>query len=221
MNRFSNILIILLLLGLGSGCKKDERYLAISQIKGAAKLSTTETVITKVVVGEKEKKALFGLLKLGESNFVAYSEAIVKTGVDLSDFSPHDVKIEGKMIQVKLPPVQVLDFQYPFEKFQIDSHLTQNGVFAKIDVMDQEYFYRMAELDIRDQLEFMGIQEQTKINTTKIIEGLLSGLGYNEIYITYSEDNADFIPQVELESDEIKEFRDLKEKVKQKMQLDD
>jgi hypothetical protein len=211
------LLLILLFI---AGCKKDERHLAVSQIRGAAKLATTETVITKVVVGEEEKRTLFGSIKLGESSFVAYSEAIVKTGVDLTKIDPYDVKIEEKMIQVKLPAVQVLDFQYPFDKFEIDQNLTRNAVFAKIDIMDQEYFYRMAELDIRDQLEFMGIQEQTETNTRKIMESLLAGLGYNEIYITFEENGDDFIPQVQLESEETSKLRELKEKMKNRLQQD-
>lgn len=211
---------ILLALLLVVGCQKDDRHLAVSQIRGAAKLATTETIITKVVVGEEEKKTLFGAIKLGESSFVAYSEAIVKTGVDLTKIKPYDVKIDGKMIEIKLPAVQVLDFQYPFDRFEIDENLTRNAVFAKIDIMDQEYFYRMAELDIRHQLEFMGIQEQTETNTRKILESLLAGLGYNEIYITFEESAEDFIPQVQLESEETTKLRELKEKMKNRLQQD-
>ena len=166
----------------------------VSKIRSVLKLSTTETVIDKVVVGEKTKKFL-GIVKLGDADFVATSEATVKTGVDLSKLQPKDIRIDGKRIEVDLPPIEVLDFQYPFQKFKIDENLTNNEVFAKIDVFDQEYFYRQAELDIRKNLKYTGIVEQTQINTRKILEGLLLNLGYNEVYISFDE-TKDLIQQV-------------------------
>lgn len=177
-----------------TACKDNKRHLVISKIRGAAKLSTTETRIDKVVVGEKTKK-LFGLIKLGDADFVAYSEATVKTGIDLVKLKPNDVKIDGKRIELNLPAIEVLDFQYPFNKFRIDTNLSDRDLLVKIDVLEQEYFYRQAELDIRQNLKYTGVVEQTETNTRKLLEGLLESLGYNEIYITFKE-SQELIQQV-------------------------
>jgi len=117
-----NQAIIIVLIGLCLfGCKKDKRALVISKIQSVSKLATTETIIDKTVIGTKNKSIL-GLVKLSEANFVAYTEATVKTGIDLTKLDEYDIHINGKEISLNLPPVEVLDFQYPFQKFEIDEH---------------------------------------------------------------------------------------------------
>ncbi len=190
------LFISLLLLLAFSSCQRNKRYLVVSKIKSTAKLATTETVINKVIIGQK-KKSLFGLVRLGSAEFVAYSQATVKTGIDLTKLKHDDIKIEGNVIELNLPPVEVLDFSYPFSSYVMDTVLSDNDIFNKIDVIDQENYYRMAENDIRQQLKFMGIVEQTKENTRKLLEGLLTNLGYKEVYITFADTN-NLIQQVNI-----------------------
>ncbi|MEZ5195995.1 MAG: DUF4230 domain-containing protein [Bacteroidales bacterium] len=193
MYRIVAISFILLLIVV-AGCKQPKRHFVISKIKSTAKLATTETIIDKVVIGQKEKR-IFGLMKVSDAEFVAYTQAIIKTGIDLTKIEKDDVKIDGYIIELELPPVEVLDFAYPFEKFRIDSLLSDNDLFNSIDVIDQENFFRQAEIDIRKHLKYMGITEQTQENTRKIMEGLLKNLGYKEIYISFK-DTTQLIPQV-------------------------
>jgi len=190
------LFISLLLLLAFSSCQRNKRYLVVSKIKSTAKLATTETVINKVIIGQK-KKSLFGLVRLGSAEFVAYSQATVKTGCDLTKLKHNDVKIDGYVIELNLPPVEVLDFSYPFSSYVMDTVLSDNDIFNKIDVIDQENYYRMAENDIRQQLKYMGIVEQTKENTRKLLEGLLTNLGYKEVYITFA-DTGNLIQQVNI-----------------------
>lgn len=193
MKSFGYILLIFTLL-LSSGCQKNKRHLVISKIKSTAKLATTETIIDKVVIGQKEKK-IFGLVKISNAEFVAYSQAIVKTGIDLTKIKRGDITIDGNIIELKLPSVEVLDFAYPFEKYIIDTILSDNDIFNKIDVIDQEDFFRKAEVDIRKHLKYMGITEQTQENTRKLMEGLLKNMGYEEIYISFA-DSTNLIQEV-------------------------
>lgn len=193
MNKTLYIFIILGLL-LFSGCQKNKRHLVISKIKSTAKLATTETIIDKVVIGQKERK-IFGLVKISNAEFVAYSQAIVKTGIDLTKIKRDDIKIEGNIIELQLPAIEVLDFAYPFEQYLIDTVLSDNDIFNKIDVIDQEDFFRKAEVDIRKHLKYMGITEQTQENTRKMMESLLKNLGYEEIYISFS-DSTNLIQEV-------------------------
>lgn len=182
-----HILLVCLAILAFSGCADKKRHFVISKIKSTAQLATTETIIDKVVIGTKERRVFFRLVKLGQAEFVAYTEAIVKTGIDLTQLQPEDVVIERKRIEVTLPPVKVIDFAYPFEKFRVDDQITDNDFLAKMTIYDHEQLYREAELDIRENLQFMGIIEQTKANTTRMMEGLLKNLGYEEIYITFKE----------------------------------
>jgi hypothetical protein len=196
MKKFIYILLIFTIAA-GTGCRKVKRPLVISKIRSTAKLATTETVIDKVVVGDKERY-IFGLVKVSNAEFVAYSQAIVKTGIDLTKLKRRDVVIDGKTIEINLPPVEVIDFAYPFEKFKIDTILSDNDLFNKIDVIDQENFFRKAEMDIRKHLKYMGIIEQTEENTRKLMEGMLENLGYEEIYISFN-DTTDIIQKVNVD----------------------
>ena len=137
------------------GCKDKDRHLVISKIKSTAKLATAETIIDKVVVGQKERR-MFGLVKVSNAEFVAYTQATVKTGIDLNKLQKEDVTIENGIIEINLPPIEVLDFVYSFEDYKIDSILSDNDILNKIDVIDQEDFFRKAEVDIRKHLKYMG-----------------------------------------------------------------
>jgi hypothetical protein len=168
-----------------TSCKKEEkRYLVISKVKSAAKLATTETHIDKIIFGTQEKRLLW-IIHLNEAKFVAYSEATVKSGIDLEKIHPEDVKIKDKKIEILLPPVEVLDFSYPFSKYRIDSNITQNAFLNTLDIQDHEYFYQQAELDIRNNLEYSGIKQATELKTRVLLTTLLKNLGYEEIYITF------------------------------------
>ena len=193
MSRLLYIFLILTL-SVSTGCRKAKRSLVISKIRSTAKLATTETIIDKVVVGDKEKR-VFGLVRISNAEFVAYSRAIVKTGIDLTKIGRKDIVIDGEIIELHLPPVEVLDFAYPFEQFKMDSTLSDNDIINKIDVIDQENFFRKAEIDIRKHLKYMGIIEQTEENTRKLMEGLLKNLGYEEIYISFA-DSSSLIQEV-------------------------
>ena len=198
MSRIIYILAISILL-VFTACQKNKRHLVISKIKSTAKLATTETIIDKVVIGQKERK-IFGLVKISNAEFVAYSQAIVKTGIDLTKIKRDDIKIDGNIIELKLPSIEVLDFAYPFERYVIDTILSDNDIFNKIDVIDQEDFFRKAEVDIRKHLKYMGITEQTQENTRKLMEGLLKNLGYEEIYISFA-DSTNLIQEVLIVND--------------------
>ena len=189
-----------MLLFVFSGCQNNKRHLVISKIQSTAKLATTETIIDKVVIGNKEKR-LAGLVKIGNAEFVAYSQAIVKTGIDLKKIEREDVVIDGNIIEMDLPAVEVLDFAYPFERYEIDTVLSDNDIFNKIDVIDQEVFFRQAEIDIRNHLKYMGIIEQTQENTRKLMESMLKNLGYEEIYISFA-NTEELIQQVVIENND-------------------
>lgn len=192
MKRFGNISLFLSLLVVCYACG-PKRHFVVSKVRSAAKLSTTETIIDKVVIGTKTRKVL-RLLKISEANFVAYTEATVKTGIDLEKLSEDDIIIDKNKITVTLPSVEVLDFQYPFNKFRIDSAITGNAFLNRFDIVDYEEFYRMAELDIRENLQYTGVIQQTRKNTERMMRGLLENLGYDEIYINFREQEPLFKP---------------------------
>jgi len=192
------VLYICLMLAAVS-CNKDKRYIVVSKIRQAAKLATTETTIDKIVFGTSDRR-LLGIIHLNTARFAASSRAIIKTGIDLDKLKPEDVRIEGKRIDLRLPHVEVINFSYPFKFFKIDESITEDKFLNTIDIFDQEHFYRLAELDIRNNLKYTGIIKATELKTRILMEGLLKNLGYEEIYISFKE--GVLIPELDLTEEE-------------------
>ncbi len=170
-----------------TSCKKDNRGLVVGKIHKASKLATTEFTIDKIVHGTKTKK-LGWFIRLNEARFIAYSKAKVKAGIDLRKLTKEDIVIEDRSITLKLPPIQIINFSYPPQNFVEDKRISKNRFANKINIVDQEEFFRRAELDIRNNLEYMGIVETTQEKTRSMLMVLLKSLDYEEIYIEFESD---------------------------------
>lgn len=193
-------LIYVTLLGLvavsHTSCKEEERALVVGKIQAAADLVTTEFTVDKVVFGTKTKNLMW--FKFSEAQFMAYSKAKIKTGVDLTRIEEKDIIISGDKIDLKLPPIEVINFSYPPSSFVEDSLISDPKVFlTTINLEDQEEFFRLAELDIRSNLQYMGIVKTSQNHTRQMFNVLLKSLGYKEIYISFESDEL-IIPQVRL-----------------------
>ena len=180
---------------LGS-CKKDNGYV-VGKIKKASKLSTTEFNIDKIVFGVKKRKLVW-LVKLNDAQFIAYSKATIKAGIDLEKLQEKDVQIEGSKISLMLPPVEVINFSYPAENFTRDSLISGNAFMNKITLSDQEDFFQDAESDIRNNLKYLNIVSITEKKTAVMLETMLRALGYNEIYIDFKKSDV-LIPEIKPE----------------------
>lgn len=168
------------------GCKQNDRSLVVSRIKSAAKLATTEFVLDKTIMAAKDKKILF-FVPLNAALFVAYTEATVTAGIDVNKLKKEDVVIDGTSISLKLPPVEVINFSYPFDKYRIDKELSQDEFLNKFTLQEHEELYRQSELEIRSLLKQIGVVEQTEEKTRQMMENILKNLGYTEIYIEFKE----------------------------------
>lgn len=178
-------LCILAIAFLAFSCQNDRRALVVGKIQSASKLATTEFTVDKIVHGTKVKKIAW-VVKLNEARFLAYSQAKIKAGIDLNKLKADDIKIEGKRIEIELPPVEVINFSYPPDNFRMDEEITDPKKFLNsISLEDQEKFFQDAEMDIRNNLEYMGIVETTQQHTRTMLKGLLKSLGYEEIYISF------------------------------------
>lgn len=185
--RLIPVCLLLGLLLLHVACKPDNRALVVGKIQNAADLATTEFVVDKIVFGAKTKRIAF--IKVSEATFMAYSQAKIKTGIDLNKIKESDIQIEGSKIYLRLPAIEVINFSYPPSSFGEDSTIADPKVFLnRISIRDQEQFFRDAELDIRENLQYMGLVKTSQNNTRQLFRVLLSTLGYEEIYISFESD---------------------------------
>lgn len=181
-----SFIFILMILMLLSSCKEEKRAIVVSKIKQASKLATTEFTIDKTIFATRDKKML-GLIKINQAAFLAYTQATVKTGINLDNLQPSDIEINGKMISLQLPHVEVINFSYPVEKYRIDYEVSNTPFLNKFSVEDYDRFFQQAEIDIRNNLKYLGLVKTTEEKTRQMIEILLKNLGYTEIYIHFKD----------------------------------
>jgi len=167
-------------------CQQKDRSIVVSRIKNASKLATTEFVLDKTILAARDKKLLF-VIPLNAALFVAYTEAIVTAGIDVNKLKKEDIVIDGNSISIKLPPVEVINFSYPFDKYRIDKELSHDEFLNKFTLEDHEELYRQSELEIRSLLKQIGIIDQTEEKTRQLLENILKNLGYTEVYIEFRE----------------------------------
>ena len=167
-------------------CSRNDRSIVVSQVKSAAKLATTEFILNKTILATRDKKILL-IIPLNAALFVAYTEAVVTTGVDVNKLKKEDIVIEGNSISIKLPPVEVINFSYPFDKYRIDKELSHDEFLNKFTLEEHEELYRQSEIEIRSLLKQIGVVEQTEEKTRQLMENLLKNLGYTEVYIEFKE----------------------------------
>ncbi len=193
--KFLSIVLIVLIC---NACQNEQRGLVVGKIQQASDLATTEFTIDKIVHGTKTKR-LAWFIKLNEARFLAYSKVVIKTGIDLQKLKKEDIIIEGNSISVNLPSVEVINFSYPPEEFRIDDQITDTRKFLNIlNLEDQEKLFQMAEIDVRNNLKYMGLVKATQQRTITLLGGLLRNLGYREVYINFKSDEL-IIDEVNLE----------------------
>lgn len=174
-------------------CKNKDRELVVGKIQQASDLVTAEFVVDKVVFGKKTKKVFF--VPINEASFLAYSQAKIKTGIDLNNIAEQDIVIEGTKISLSLPPIEVINFSYPPDSFVEDTLISNPSRFLNnISLEDQEEFFRMAETDIRESLPYLGIVKTSQEHTRKMMQSLLQALGFTEIYISFKKDGLNLRP---------------------------
>lgn len=188
---------LVLILFLFSACREDERAMVVGKIQKASDLVTSEFVIDKVVFGKKSRNLLW--FRMNEAKFLAYSQARIKTGIDLKKIKEENITIEGTKISLILPPIEVITFSYPPSSFVEDSLISNPDRFLNsISLEDQEEFFRMAETDIRNNLQYLGMVKSSQEHTRKLLHTLLVSLGFQEIYIHFQDDRL-IVPMVNLQ----------------------
>lgn len=156
----------------------------MSKVQSASKLATVEFTVDKIVFATKDSKFL-GIIRLNQAAFLANTKAYIKTGIDFYQLKPEDVKIEGKTIDLLLPAVEVINFSYPIEDYLVDESVKSEKFLVKFTIEDYDDLFRQAEIDIRNNLKYLGMVKTTEDRTRLLMESLLKNLGYDEIYIDF------------------------------------
>ncbi|MDF1550248.1 MAG: DUF4230 domain-containing protein [Bacteroidales bacterium] len=188
LNLRTCIILFFLFISTSSCRKQPDRALIISKLKNSAKLATVEYVVTKVI-SAKDKNWF-----AKDAYFFAETEAVIKAGIDLEKLKEEDIKIAGRKISITLPAVEIINFSYPAEGFQVIEKYSDEAAIFKwnsIDVVEKDDLYRQGEADIRSTINDLGIVKTAQTNTRLLLKKILTLSGFEEIYIDFKDSDKD------------------------------
>lgn len=173
--------------------------LDISKVKAVSKLASLEVKLDKMLFAQNQSKVLpflFGGINLNKAPFIAYTEASILIGIDMDKLRGQDIDISGAKISLTLPPVELLDFSYPAEKFREDDiYVTAKDTWS---MHQKEQVYQLGELEIREMIPYLGMEEKAQENIIMLLTPVLRGMGFENIEINFQEDkDSDFLKREE------------------------
>jgi len=180
---------ILLLCFIFTSCNQPkQKSFIVTKVRSAAKLSTSEIILNKIVWTEFEKeRKLFFITKPAEV-IMFNTEATVKMGIDLSKLSEEDIEIKNDSVIINLPKVEILNFSYPHEKFEeifpisnFDNCKRKN----KVEKLDE--VLRLAETDIRNKIKYLKIEDGVEFKTKQVLSAFLTKSNFNNVIIRFKE----------------------------------
>ncbi len=182
---------------------EPDRTMVISKLKNSSKLATVEYVVSKIISAKDENWFA------KDAYFFAETEASIKVGIDLAKLHEDDIKIEGKRISIKLPPVEIINFSYPAEGFKVIKRYSDNNAILKwnsIGVKQKDELYRQGEIDIRNNIKNLGIIKTAQKNAITILTKVLQLSGFQEVYIDFKTNRDELLYQ---DKDLLKDLKEL------------
>ena len=178
------VLLAAVLILAQSGCAPaDPKIALLNRLKSASKLAAVKFTFNKIIWGEKEKR-LF--IKLQNATFLATSKVEITAGIDLAKVKAGDVDLSRKSVRIKLPPVEIIAYSYPFEKIQVDRNYTANRFLNPIRLEDMEEFLRLADADVRKSLDGLGLRRKAEENTRTLLTRILTKFGFESVDLDFS-----------------------------------
>ena len=189
MKKTLRFLSLFLILGFAS-CKpslEDSVKSEIQHVQESAELGTAEYTIRKVVSFKGEGKGI-DYLKVGDRMIIFTCRAYLKAGVNLSELSMDDVKIneKAKEITVNLPAVKLLSMNMPAEEVVLNFEkvsLTRSNFTAE----ERNSFLQQGEEAIKKAVAEIGILDDAKKNTKDFFHAMFKQLGFETITVNFKE----------------------------------
>ncbi|GAA3770804.1 DUF4230 domain-containing protein [Terriglobus aquaticus] len=153
----------------------------VSQIQRLNRLETVQYNVDTVVEGHRTSalNALPDLLVGDRLLLVVHGQVIA--GVDLSQLKPESVRINGKAIQVDLPPSIIFSSRIDEAKTRVFARST--GLLVPVDPNLETDTRRSAETQVQDAATKDGILDTARNNARSSVESLLRGFGFQQVTV--------------------------------------
>lgn len=175
------ILLMVLVFFISCRHKNDrEEKPSILSLREMSDLATVEYTVTKVIKASDNQT----WFKMGDRKILMSCEAHIKAGIDMQAINTNSFNIKGKNIEVTLPEPKIISLSLPAEG--IKTEFEEVGTFRdKFKSSDRDALAAQAEMQIRNNIESLGILSQAKVNTGVFITNFLKRMGYENIVINY------------------------------------
>ncbi len=181
---------ILLCIAVMACNQPKQKSFVVTKVRAAAKLSTTEVILNKIVWAELEsdnwiRRKFFS----NRNNVIIFNtEATVKLGVDLKKLTEEDIEIYDDSLVIMLPKIEVLNFSYPHEKYEEVfpiSNFDNCKVKGKVEELDK--ILRLAEKDIRTKIKLLKLKDEAEFKTRQLLSTFLTKSNFNNVIIHFKE----------------------------------
>lgn len=172
--------VVAWLLFFQSGLHIDlSRPAVVQRIQRLQRLETVVYSMEKIVTGEQVNAYLPRMLAGERILLIVHGE--VTAGIDLGRLDDSKIAINGRNIEIEIPPAEVFSTRLDNEQTRVYSRET--GLFTVPDPNLESEVRRAAERQIRQAAIDGGILKTAAENSRATLSGLLGGLGFENVVI--------------------------------------
>jgi hypothetical protein len=147
----------------------------VQQVQTVSELVTVKYVLERVVILEDVK----WIAGLGESRVLLLAHGVVKGGIDLSKIHEGDVRISGKMIEIKLPHAQIMEAFLDEKQTRVIERTT--GLLRTFDKDLEQTARQNAVDDIRRAARTGGILKEADVRARAQLTLLFKQMGFESV----------------------------------------
>jgi hypothetical protein len=155
----------------------------IHDIRSLARLETIQYSVEKVITAET-RQDIFGPL-FGDK-LILVAHGVVLAGVDLEKMEPQDIRLEGNVVSITLPPAEIFVTTLDNDKSYVYNR--QTGIFSHGDVNLETIARRAAEDEIQKAAIDDGILRLAQQNAENYLDRLVRSLGYTDVIFSIAQD---------------------------------
>lgn len=148
----------------------------INEVRALARLETIQYSVEKVITAEIGQ-GTFGFAFGDKLLFVAHG--IVIAGIDMEKLQPSDMRFDGQVLYVRLPPTEIFIATLDNEKSYVYDRDT--GLLTQGQVDLETLARQSAEDEIRKAALEDGILAQAKTNAEAYLLKFFNALGYRSV----------------------------------------
>ncbi|WP_432408971.1 DUF4230 domain-containing protein [Wukongibacter sp. M2B1] len=122
-------------------------------------------------------------LPFSEKSFIIVYSGYVKAGIDLSNIDVEIDQKNEKSVRVKLDKAKIIDNVINEDDAKVYDE--KSNIFNKLSLEDLLKVFAQKRIDIEEELQENGFLGEANKHCKRLIEGLLIGIGFEEVKIEF------------------------------------